>query len=402
MNRIGWILAVLLIVFLILMRVQLQDADKFYPDFRSTSKAPYGSKAVVEWLRYQHNRTVTVSTGTLDQLSRKTTGPVILLLATDHLELDDASLDAMFTLLDRGSTIILSAITFADTILDACEIDDSYIYTGAFPLFDARYPSRILTEHSSAPGFRYTFSEKRVTTYDSVGRSYEYQPLEAGWRAIINKVYPEGSTVAARKTYGKGQLLLCSAPQLFTNYGLLYDELWHSSMAVLSYMPEGVVYWDEHYKPMQASEQLAPLSYLKSHKGLMLAYLILLGGLGMYLIVAGKRRQRAIPSKPPIVNTTLDFLDSITSLYWLRKDHAAILSRIAAQFRKHVTRKLRLPVDGDPNHIAKMVSASSGVAPDVVLRLVTLAQRSVHNKVSDAELKSAHADIHTFFSATSI
>jgi hypothetical protein len=226
--------------------------------------------------------------------------------------------------------------------------------------------------------------------------------LANGWRSIIgSEAYPAFS-IAAVSRRGPGTLILCSAPQLFTNYAMLYDSLWKATMAIIGYLPPGKVLWDEHYKPMIDEERLAPLSYVNTHRGLQLAYVILLGGLGTYLVIAGRRKQRAIPSIPPVKNTTLEFLSAITSLYWLKRNNATVLARMAMQFRKHVTHKLRLPIEGDADTVARSFSASTGVDINATRRLVALAQSPLPTTVTDTELLTINADLELFFRQTPV
>lgn len=414
MNRIGWIVAGLAFVGAVLLVVLSQQGKTFDPDYRVSSKQPYGSTLFVEWLQDQ-KKSVMISDVSLKELADSTHKPVSLIITCDRMYPDSLTLAALAQLLNRGSTVIISAGMFSDDFLVRYDLHDAFLYDNVLPAYDARNTSQPLTDTSLAPGISYYLMEQgyadpyTVTsegndesiTYPAASPSDNASTDTVIWHSIIVGNRPEHVVLAARTSFGAGQLILCTAPQFFTNYGMLHDNLWKATEVLVGFIPSDTIVWDEHYKPQPDYEQqMSRLTLIEQHRGLSLAYWILLSGTGLYLLVAARRRQRAIPSISIVKNLATEFISNITALYWLRRDNADVANRMIMQYRKQLVRRYRINDISNTESLAQQITALTGAPIEVVRRLLALCQSPLPKELSDEQLLAIGQDIESFFHHT--
>jgi hypothetical protein len=96
--------------------------------------------------------------------------------------------------------------------------------------------------------------------------------------------------------YGRGQFLVHNLPLAFTNYYVLDPKTSDYAVKALAYLPAWTTYWDEYQKQGRFDkEQQSIFRYVWSQPALNWAYYIVVFGLILFAIFAGKRTQRVIP-----------------------------------------------------------------------------------------------------------
>jgi hypothetical protein len=132
-----------------------------------------------------------------------------------------------------------------------------------------------------------------------------------------------------RIKYGKGYFYFHSVPLAFTNYHLLSERNYDYVNKCFSTISYKRIYWDEGSKTTKfidnkEQEIDTPLSYILAHRSLRYAWYGLLLLLLLFLFFGMKRRQRIIPIYLKKSNSYLDFIESISVLYFQQKDHRNI------------------------------------------------------------------------------
>jgi hypothetical protein len=125
-----------------------------------------------------------------------------------------------------------------------------------------------------------------------------------------------------RMKFGNGYLYLHAAPLVFTNYFILKDNNQKYVEQVLSYLPSQPYefYWDEYYNNGHGGPQ-TPLRVILSKANLKYAYFTALFALILFVIFQSKRRQRVIPIVVPPGNATLEFVETVSRVYFNQSNH---------------------------------------------------------------------------------
>src|SRR5690606_3172074 len=137
-------------------------------------------------------------------------------------------------------------------------------------------------------------------------------------RSITPLGYQEdGGVNFIRIAAGNGNLYLHSNPLVFTNYFLTNEENVAYASAVFSHLRGKGIVWDEYSKIPFAGNNNAynsPLYYILQQPSLKYAWWLLLLTVLLYVVFAARRTQRVIPVIDPKTNSSLEFVNLISSL----------------------------------------------------------------------------------------
>ena len=170
--------------------------------------------------------------------------------------------------------------------------------------------------------------------------------------------------------YGKGKLFLYLGPPMaFTNYFLKESQDARSYVAtVLSYLPEDrPTVW--FVPPTQGEDTL---SFIMSQPQLRTAWHFRLLGFVLYLLFKGKRQQRIIPVIEKPKNTTIEFAQSISSLYYQERDATDMVRKKITYFLDQVRQRYYLDTQQINEDFATKLYNKSGKDKDLVQQIVSI------------------------------
>ncbi len=213
--------------------------------------------------------------------------------------------------------------------------------------------------------------------------------------------------------YGKGRFLFHSTPMAFTNLAMLEEDGLAYAEGVFAYLEEGPVYWDEWVKvsegvarrsnpyytpPERRLDDASPLQFVLQDPALTWAWYLLLA-LGLaHLLFRTKRRQRILQFQPQATNTSLEFLDTLSRLYMLEKDHKGIAMMQMRLFLAHIHRHFDLPAqEFNEEFIRKLAGRSR--APEDLLTAILDKYRKIKRKrqIGESELLDFHRSLEAFY-----
>jgi hypothetical protein len=205
-----------------------------------------------------------------------------------------------------------------------------------------------------------------------------------------------GQPVTVRVPHGNGNLYLNTTPLAFSNLYLLYKENREFAAASLSMLPDRPLHWAEYY--MQGRRESAtPLRYILKEPALAWGYYILLAALIIYMVVESKRKQRAIPVIKPLRNSSVDFVNTISSLYYKRKNHRSIADKRISYFLDQLRTKYYLPQNLEGKPLYEKIASKSGHSTEEVETLMTaIMDVKMKREISEQELKNINRYIEEF------
>ena len=168
--------------------------------------------------------------------------------------------------------------------------------------------------------------------------------------------------------YGKGKFFLYLGPPMaFTNYFLKDSQDARSYVAtVLSYLPEDrPTVW--FVPPTQGEDTL---SFIMRQPQLRTAWHLMLLGFVLYLLFKGKRQQRIIPVIEKPKNTTIEFAQSISSLYYQERDATDMVRKKITYFLDQVRQRYYLDTQQINEDFATKLANKSGKDRDLVQQIV--------------------------------
>ena len=166
--------------------------------------------------------------------------------------------------------------------------------------------------------------------------------------------------------FGKGNFYIHCNPIVFSNYFQVEKNNIEYTSKVLSYLEPGDIIWDEYSKTTYNSEfqnneqqQEGPLKFILSQTSLRWAWYVMLIALILFIIFRTKRMQQSIPVLEPNENKSLEFVQTIGRMYYIRKNHKQLALQKIKLFLHFINEKYQLATHTpDEIFIQKLVMKS--------------------------------------------
>ncbi len=202
--------------------------------------------------------------------------------------------------------------------------------------------------------------------------------------------------------YGKGALFIHRTPIAFTNISLLEEKNVEHLEKILSEIEyDGIIYNTPKppEPPFKApKERKSPLQFILSDPSLSWAYYITMGCLLLFMIFNLKRKQVAIPLTPKKDNSTLEFVDALSKIYYQKHNNKNIVKHKYRIFTTFIRTHYHLNLVKDKTEFARVISRKSGVDLKMVEELLALLDRyGKLNEISDEQLIGLHKQLDNFY-----
>lgn len=201
-------------------------------------------------------------------------------------------------------------------------------------------------------------SLNKLTSYTFIS-DYSFRPdyYKLGY---IKEDYDEPKINFIKIKYGEGNIYIHTSPFVFSNYYLLYV---NQSMAETIFSSldntDAIFLTDAKY---QTNTSTHLLQFIFQNKTLTWAWYISLGALLVFIIFNAKRRQRIIPIIKPLENTTIAFTQTISNMFYERKDHDFVAEKRIVYFLDYVRNRYHLDTTNLTSEFIDTLSKRSGVS----------------------------------------
>ncbi|MFX1708005.1 hypothetical protein PV783_28835 [Chitinophaga sp. CC14] len=205
-----------------------------------------------------------------------------------------------------------------------------------------------------------------------------------------------------RIEYRSGFIYLLLNPYTFTNYFLLHKQNVKALETQMSYLinDAGNVYWDDFYNSQHSaqsgdfSEWQVLMRYASMRWALWLAVVLLL----IYVVFESKRRQRIIPDKPPVTNTSLEFVDAIGQLYYQQHNNYNLAHKMIIHFMEYIRSRYYLNTNVLNDEFIASLARKSLVPEGEIRALLQMVHHiQLEENISDDDLKDFYNRIQQFY-----
>lgn len=376
-----------------LLLLVILSGEKNY-DWRVTlahgDKNPYGTYALNSLLsplkKIEHRYK------TLYELKDSLSSATGVLVLAERFHPSNEETEVILEYVKAGGVLFVSANSVSGKFADTLQIQtndnffQSTIQVSASPFIRLRSTSM---DTVSLFQFKQENIYSHFTTADTIKASQFHPGLIA-----TNDI---DKAVSLRINVGKGSIVLCSTPLIFTNYCLLNEDNQALISSLLSYIPQTTIYWTEYYQ-LDRMEVTSPLRFILNTEPLRWAYYLCIGSVIVFIFFEAKRKQRIIPIIKPLANTTVDFVNTIGGLYFENADHKSIAMKKIHSFQEALRTKFFFNQSIYAPHYVQALSHKSGVREETVQHLVdTIRSVTAATTISDKELKTLHQQIQIFW-----
>jgi hypothetical protein len=361
------------------------------PSLSAREKIPYGTYILYQGLDELFSRQPReLRVPMYDQVNnRKDSGEVYILIAPG-IETSATDEAELLRYISAGNHVFIAAENLGKGLKDTLKLE---LTPFDFDLKDTD-STRIQLVNPVLDGKRwYSMKKNTVDGY--------YKKFDTS-RAVVLGMNSNHKINFLRYRFGKGQLFLHAAPLAFSNYFALRAENSRYIESALSYLPQKptAVLWDEYYK-IGRGGAATPLRVILTKPALKAAYLIALAMMLLYVFFQSKRRQRVIPVIGQPRNATMDFVETVSRVYFNQGNHLQIGQQKLAYLLDDIRSRYGLQTQALDESFEQRLSHKSGYASDKVQVLVSVMNQVRHaEKMSSGELLQFSKLIDEFYKRT--
>ncbi len=317
LNKFYIFLLVLSLGLLISHELLKPKAINWFPTYVSTHKMPYGTYVLYQELSnlFPESKIQKINKPPYLFLEDSTTNGAYLFIDKD-INFGKTEFDKLLKFVKRGNQVLIATHGIN---IDTLNLKTKLLRSTSFvekPYF--RLVNKKLSQNEYY--FDRKFNDFVFKKLDTAAT------IILGKSGLLNKnnVRQVSGVNFIKYNYGKGYFLFSTYPEAFINYSILKSPNQKYAAAVLSYLnnPKNI-YWDAYYKTGK-TQISSPLTYVLTNKNLKWAYYLVLLGSLLFVLFNGKRVQRVIPIKKPLVNQSLAFAQTIANMYFKKDSHKTI------------------------------------------------------------------------------
>jgi hypothetical protein len=242
----------------------------------------------------------------------------------------------------------------------------------------------------------------QVANYSRLNRDTSYKEDTLYYDVRIHERNENGKAVYIELPTDDGAFFIHKTPIAFSNISLLEEKNIEHLEKVLSKIDYKSIVFNVPAKPKiprgnprKAKE--SPLQFILSNDALAWAYYTIIGGLILFLIFNLKRRQKAIAILPSKNNSTLEFADAVSKVYFQKHNNQNLVKHKQRIFTTFIRTRYQINPAKDLKEYARMISAKSGIeSGDVEKILNTFESYLKLKEVTDDQLIVLHKLIDNF------
>ena len=270
--------------------------------------------------------------------------------------LDEESVNQMLYYVSYGNKAFISAKDFPKNLLDSLSLDQTSEFNRKGDIYNGIY-------NKNLGNSEYKIKEDVTLGY--------FTKMDYDYTTALGYIRQDTAKVNFLKVnYYNGEIYLHKQPAAFTNFHLLKDNHYEYAEKVLSYIPEGNVYW--YTKGQQGDDSSSSLKYFLSQPAFRAAWYIFLIGMLFFMIFNAKRKQRIVPIIKPLPNTTIDFVKTIGNLYHQEGSHDNIIDKKIIYFLEKIRNEYLMDTSKLDDQFIRKLHQKSGKDIQVIEKAVFL------------------------------
>lgn len=417
-NNTGRNIAILVILFLILGGViwYLQPKDRHnwdMEDYSLTYDEPYGLKffnSYIKELKGESNYAITDSSLEIS-LPKYTenNGDQLLVHVSQAFHPDLDEIDVILDFLENGNDVFIAAKSVSRSFME--EIDEgqcSYLWQGNNSYNDSTLRFNFTQESLQRfEPYRYHWMYKDKKTRHSWYYFDSNNICEASDIEVIGR-FNQYMNNLIKLPVNKGNVYLLSTPEMLLNYFLTQEDGQEVVGKMFSYTADKPhVVWDaknsfSNYNPNpdrnDLSQNKGPLSYILSQESLKWAFYTFLISILTFLFFQAKRKQKSIPILAKKENSSIEYVETISEMYFQRDGHDKMLKYMSQQFSDHIRKRYRLTPKYDEERFIKLLAHKSAIDEARIERIIDLMEKAkMASNATPEFLIKYHQEVEYFY-----
>lgn len=394
-------IVILSICFILLITLQLMTPKtlNWKPSYKKDDKIPYGVSALYSTfpLLFPSKETIVKNVPLYNGLKNENYHHACYIIINKSFNADKLDLIKLLHFVEEGNDAFISATAFSNQFMDSLRFKTD------MHLNEVMENDSLLTQNRIKD-----FSDSiHLNFYNPLLRTKEGYRINGYGGFFFSSFDTSAATVLGsmeqdrvnfiKMRYGKGTFLLHSTPEVFTNYNFLAERNSDYAASVFSYLTPEAVIWDEYYKEGRLINK-NPLRVIMSHAPLATAYYVIIFSVLIFILIGIKRKQRIIPVIEPLKNTTLEFVNTIGTLYYQHGSHKEIAEKQIHYFFSYLKSVFRVSISENDESFIGRVAILSGIEHGKVKNILDhISYVKSQSQIHEQELLQLNKMIEDFY-----
>lgn len=412
-SGLGFIILVVLIFLFGTKRDNAYVTDNWYETYAPTDKGPYGTYVMKELLD-------TVGFfGEFIELDRDVDKVLeddpdlndIYFFIGKKNYLQDESVDTLFNFVSRGNTAFIATQDLPFYLRE-------YLFLEPYEVFETEFDST-QTFNFEHPNLNETYPFDRI--YNNKKEKYQWHYFEDNNfdlyrddKAFVLGRNSKNKINFVKITYGKGQIFLHSNPYVFTNVCMLKTNGFKYAETMLGHISPGRVQWDKYnlYSNKkqsnnngggdndgnQSDDRRSILEFIFKNKALTWAFAILMTAMLLYVIFKGKRMQKIVLPVEAKDNTSLRYIETVSSLYLQERKHGKLIRLKEKTFMNFIADHYYMTTPKVDKKFISQLAEKSQVSEEKISEIFQIFNRTrEYDTALDEVLIELHRKIEYFY-----
>lgn len=269
--------------------------------------------------------------------------------------LESHQVDTLLNIASNGNDVLIIADLYADNLADSFPfyIEDTFLQDSVLNF------NFIAPEYAADSNYSYVFHDKEFAPYTPkefylMEGLYWEEDLE-----FIRVATPDSLILFAEFKIGDGRVFYHVKKDLFYNYSYRQNQMFDYTQRILSYFDPQHVYLLSPIIELSDQNQTTgnPLEFIMSRPALKAAYYLLIIGVLLYVFFGGRRKQKVIPVHPENKNTSLEYIETVSQLFYQQGQHEKLVAHMKEIFHHKMQKKFFVAPD-DPNYLDVLTKKS--------------------------------------------
>jgi hypothetical protein len=355
----------------------IYSTDKWDTTYNHKDKGPYGTSLFNSLLLYYFDKKEPFQRienyYQLDSIASK---PSTFIYIGESFYLSESETNNILRKIQDGSDLMIACNKDYDFIKSQFfdKLSYSFDYSNEVTIYHVK--DQLKTKHA------YVYQR------DTIAKDWKgFDKYISNKSKVSELAYIYGMPCFLTLKYGEGQIFLITNPELFLNFSVKEKSGFQFASYVISFLKKNkplvfldlAIPADERSKPNQLEKNY--LQLIISHPGLYIAFLLMLIGFIISLAFSSKRFQPKIPIIIERENKSLQFADTIASLFQKQSNPFYLLRIQRKNFYVAVYKKFYIDLHNTTGENRKkqiaMLSEKSGVEAEKIEELLKLLECNI-------------------------
>ncbi|MBS1651010.1 MAG: hypothetical protein JSU07_03280 [Bacteroidetes bacterium] len=361
-------------------------------DFSSKSKKPMGTFAIYNLLQNTFANEIIQNKKTLKNLFDSAKNNTTLIILNDYANFNNNDVKWLYKYLKIGNKVLIAANYINSSLTDSLHLryrNESWSYYSNIDSLLIKKGEKIKFNAKNLNTETYPYPQLVHFTYFSNFDSSKFK---------VNACYNDSNPVLISTGIGKGKLYLLSIPEIFSNYFVVNNPNKKAAYNILSMVSSKTIIWDNYYSGNVINEEIqSPIKFILNNDSLYAAYLILIFTIILYMVFESRRRQKAIPIIEPLNNTTLEFVNVISHVYYNNNGHKYIANEKIKYFYDNIRNRFNIKTIQVDGEFILEIATISGIEVALIKQLFKYCEFLKNSTdVTELELIELYRQINNF------